>query len=396
MPLRSVYILVFAAFAIGFLSFPGPLPAQDHAAAAAQTLRRMRAITVEDELGYTVPPDDIPLLTQVKHQLRDLFAQVLANSGPNADADAVKAKVVQQLRDVAVEVPSTWGSDEPPYGHILDIAVEQRDDLPDVIVFSPRLSIACGNDSPLYIFQKTEGQWRLLIAVEANGYHEVKGAMGELQFKLSPPNALGSWFLAYLHQSPWCTSNWNRIDYAVLRPGARPYSPNVVFQASHGYYEGTDYLPGLQVRTNGFRIDFEDSQLLDMDFTTRHHTLNYELADGRATRVPPIAHSPAGFLDEWAHSEWKQAAGWSQVRGREVRRWHKELGDVKSDWQLTFVQSCPGPGKWQLGLDSGQRKMFATVVRTGSGYALADIGAFRPPGCPGEQPPAAEPAPATD
>jgi hypothetical protein len=380
-------------FAFGFALLTMPLGGQvvSGASGIAPTLRQMRTIKVDDELGFSVPAADIPLLTQVKHQLRDLFAQTLVESGPGVDAKTVKVRFLQLLRDAGVEVPSRASPDESPYGHILDVRVEQRPDLQDVILFSPRLSIACGDDSPLYAFEKAGGQWRLAIAVEANGYQEVKGAMGELQFRLSPPDARRDWFLVYLHDLPWCTSAWNGIDFAVLRPGGDAYSPKRVFQGSHGYYQGTDYLPNLQVRADGFRIDFEDSQLLDMDLLTRHHTLNYKLVDGRAIRIGPIAHSPAGFLDEWAHSDWAQTISWSLQRGHNVWRWHLALHDLKNDWELAFVQPCPGGRRWQLGVNSDREKVFATVVLTPAGYRLADIGDLRQPGCPGEQAPTPEP-----
>jgi hypothetical protein len=394
MPSDSYRILLSAAFAIGFFSFANSLPAQDNASAAAiaETLHRMTEIKVEDELGYTVPGGDIPLLTQVKHQLRDLFAQALVESGPGVDAKTAKARFLQLLRDAGVEVPGAASPSESPYGRILDVRVEQRPDLQDVILFSPRLSIACGDDSPLYAFEKAGGQWHLAIAVEANGYQEVKGAMGELQFQLSPPDPRGTWFLVYLHDSPWCTSAWNRIDYAVVQPGIEPYSPRQIIQASQGYYQGDDYDPRLQVRANGFRIDFEGSQLLAPDLLIRYHTVNYKLVGGHAIRIPPVAHSPAGFLDEWAQADLTQAARWALQLGANVGRWHSAIHDPKHDWELAFVQPCPGGRKWQLGVNSDRQRVFATVVLTPAGYRLADIGDSRQPGCPGEQAPTAEPA----
>jgi hypothetical protein len=379
-------------FAFGFALVTMPLSGQvvSGASGIAQTLRQMRTIKVDDELGYSVPAGDIPLLTQVKHQLRDLFAQTLVESGPGVDAKTAKARFLQRLRDAGVEVPGRASPDESPYGHILDVRVEQRPNLKDVMLFSPRLSIACGDDSPLYAFTRVGGQWRLAIAVEANGYQEVKGAMGDLQFQLSPPDPRGTWFLIYLHDLPWCTSAWNRIDYAAVQPGIEPYSPRHIIQASQGYYQGDDDLR-LQVRANGFRIDFAGSQSLAADLLIRYHTVNYKLVDGHAIRIPPVAHSPAGFLDEWARADVTQAASWSLERGANVGRWHAALHDLKNDWELAFVQPCPGGRRWKLGVNSDREKVFATVVLTPAGYRLADIGDLRQPGCPGEQAPTPEP-----
>src|SRR5437764_694212 len=189
-------------------------------AAIARTLQQMRTLKLVDSIGYEVPPDAIPLLTQVKHQLRDLFLKTLNDSGPGTTATKAKSAFLAQLG--AAAVPGDSREDEV-YGHIWSINVEQRPHHPDLLIFSPELSIACGNDSPLYIFQKNGGQWRLLIAVEANGYTQVKDALGGLQYELSPPDKHGNWFLVYAHYFPWCTSFWNAVSYAVLRPGAGPY-----------------------------------------------------------------------------------------------------------------------------------------------------------------------------
>jgi hypothetical protein len=125
----------------------------------------------------------------------------------------------------------------------------------------------------------------------------------------------------------------------------------------------------------------------------RYHTVNYQLVDGHAIRVAPVAYSPAGFLDEWAQSDWTQAASWSLERGHNVWRWHSVFHEMKHDMELVFVQPCPGGRKWQLGVNSERQKLFATVILTTAGYRLADIGDARQPGCPGEQAPTAEQAP---
>jgi len=80
----------------------------------------------------------------------------------------------------------------------------------------------------------------------------VKDALGGLQYELSPPDKQRHWFLVYAHYFPWCTSFWNAVSYAVLRPGAGPYSPVKVYADERTWYMGTDYPISLNVRADGF------------------------------------------------------------------------------------------------------------------------------------------------
>src|SRR5437763_7564703 len=190
---KSLFSLIAV---ICLLPLSGDAQQDSSPAAIARTLQQMRTLKLVDSIGYEVPPDAIPLLTQVKHQLRDLFLKTLNDSGPGTTATKAKSAFLAQLGAAGIAVPGDSREDEV-YGHIWSINVEQRFGHPDLLIFSPELSIACGNDSPLYVFQKNGGQWRLLIAVESNGYTPEKGALGGLQYELSPPDKQRHWSLVY-------------------------------------------------------------------------------------------------------------------------------------------------------------------------------------------------------
>jgi hypothetical protein len=387
--LRTLFLIVIAP---GVLTAQAPTHQEASSAAVARTLRQMQTIKLEDDLGYTVPPAAIPLLTQVKHQLRDLFLTTVNDLGAGANAQNVKAAVLGRLQTAGVAVPFTNPNDSFPYGSLVELAVEQPPQHPDLLLFSPRLGIACGDDSPLYLFRKSGNRWRLLIAVESNGYEEVKSALGELQYRVSPPDALGNWFLVYAHDSPWCTSNWNGIHYAVLRPGPDPYAPVKVFTGEHGYYRGSDFGITLRAGADSFRLDVDGSYNIYPDRLVRRHTLNYKVSDNQVTRMNPLAHSPGGFVDEWIAMEWSEAVNFSTKPDRDAQVWHEKLHNTNTEKELLFVQLCPGGKKWQVALTlADNAKVIATVAESPTGYLLAGVARTRPPGCAGaDQAPAEE------
>ncbi|HLJ25220.1 MAG TPA: hypothetical protein VKY85_00765 [Candidatus Angelobacter sp.] len=61
---------IFFHFQIFFLLVVGSIEAfAQQPADIANTLHALRQVKIEDQIGYDVPPQAIPLLTQLKHQL---------------------------------------------------------------------------------------------------------------------------------------------------------------------------------------------------------------------------------------------------------------------------------------------------------------------------------------
>src|SRR5215472_8141538 len=317
----------------------------------ADTLQQLRHIKIEDDHEADVPAAVIPMLTRLKHDLLASFQQVLNESGPGVQAATAQEELLRRLQAAGVGLTDFYSeADQGGYGLIFNLEVRQPSGHSDLLMFRSELSIECGDDSSLYVFQKREGRWKVVIAIESNGYKKVyRGLANLLYYDVSPPDADGRWFLVYAHEYPSCQGNWNGIQYRVLRPGASPEKPILVLSREEGMYRGGIYrggdLPKLEVTKDSFRLEFDGSQELDAGVLARTHVACYRIAGNQASRMPPLADSAAGFLDEWAHMPWRKAAPWSRIP-KFARAGHHTLGNEGLYHEFDFVQPCPGGNKW--------------------------------------------------
>jgi hypothetical protein len=356
----------------------------------AGTLQQLRQIEIEFHHENDVPGAAIPLLTRLKHDLLALFQQVLNEGGPVVPAAAAQEELLRRLKVAGVYLKD-WDDWKGivTYGFIHQLDVTQPSGHPDLIVFRSEIYIQCGEDSSVYIFQKKQGRWDMVITVESNGYKQISGGLGDLQYQVSPPDEHGQWFLVYAYENPWCTSNWQAIYFRALRPGATPEKPVVVLAREEEVFREAQ--ANLEVTRDSFRLEFVASQRLDFGVLTRTHVARYRIAGNRATRIPPLADSPAGFLDEWSRLPQRKAARWSRIL-KFPRAGHHMLGNRKLYHEFDFVQPCPGGNKWQIGvnisrLGSGAplHELFATVVKQDESYFITQLGHTRPKGCPGNR-----------
>jgi hypothetical protein len=360
----------------------------------ADTARKLRDVPLPGFPPTEVPADVRPLLKQFKHQLRDVIAETLRQQKhQTATSERIRSAIAENLRSRGVEL----SKESDTYGYIHGLWIEKPAKHPNLLVVLTTLTVPCGEDSSIYVFQRSASRWNLVLAQESNDYPTVAGAQGNLEYAFSPSDESGNWFLVTADVNPWCTSAWQGLHYKVLRPGATPYEPRVILSKHVGVYEGCDEWYKLAASRNEFQVSHYDSQSLDPAILVRIHLERYAVAGDRVTRIPPLALVPQDFLDEWVNLSWEEAARWTEpTKMEEIRTWHKRL-----HWSQTrpyysefgFVQPCRhgNPSRWQIGLEIDPEhrpgelpeEVFFTVVRKGGIFLLKDISTKRPPGCPG-------------
>jgi hypothetical protein len=365
----------------------------------SSTVRSLQKVNGEAVYDSKIPPDVRDLLTRLKHQLRDLVGRTLdASVNATTPARAAQASISAALRREGVPPPRP-NDDVHTFGNVISINITRPSGHPDIIAATTTISVHCGDDSSLYLFRREGEHWRLLLADEASGYEQVNGAQGSYNFRVSPPDARGDFFVVATEVTPWCTSAWQLMRYRVLRVGREAYSPRLLLRGEEGIYLGFD-LEGflLSATARAFTLRFNASQELDPGILVRPHVLKFEVADERAERVAPVALKPEDFTDEWTHMKWDEAARWSEPsRLSELKRWHAVLnkdGDGFHGLEILFVQPCgSGEREWQIGvesfLDDENRtrlppKLYFTVSRVGGVFRMSNVSDVRPPGCPGE------------
>ncbi len=353
------------------------------------------------DLPYDVPESARPLLTQLKHQLRDLILGTL-NASPNRSPDPgrLTAGVLSELGREGVPVGEENLPKSQQYGGILDIEVARPNSDPGLLAAKTRLQVPCsGGDTSLYIFERDDVGWKLVIAEESDGYAEVKGAQDQFDYAISPRDPSGDWYVVAVHIPGWCTSCWGGLHYRVLRPGPTPEAPRVLMDKEDGVYRCGEPAYRLALEPTGFRIDYMAGEWMDLDLFTAIQPDRYVVSGDHVARVAPVAYTAQEFLNAWLQMNWNDARTWSNAaRASSLESWHRRLrpsldkGYLRSS-KFEFVQPCDSPPtKWQIGLtadsfDPKSPHLFFTVDLKEGAFNLESIDELRPAGCPGETPP---------
>jgi len=347
----------------------------------------------------------------MKSELRTLFWRTL-NEHAAVSPENLRTFLLADLKSAGLEVfaerrsESNYNPDAAEFGNVNDVKVQQPAKHADLLVIDASLSVPCGDDHSLTVFQLAGGAWRPLLVADANGYEEVSGAQGSLEYAISPADSDGNWFLVTANITPWCSSNWQGLHYRVLRSGASPETPRVLLKEERGVYIGVDEPFRLKITSRSFEIHNVESQGLDANLLTRVHVQKYQVTGDKVTRVPPFALLPEDFLDEWFDMKWEEAARWTSDPAKSaLEHRHERFSESKHDrdfcTEFNFVQACPDEGieaRWQIGLtlegssekdlpEDVPEELYFTIVKRDGAFYLDGAAEERPGGCPGESQP---------
>ena len=422
---------------------PDERPYQSVAAQVARTQAALRNFKT-DWMDTSIPDGAAPLITSLKHQLRDVVLNVLNSVSPEpACPDVARSIALSSLasQGVKVEQPDCDSVVQPTdeheyaYGDIHEIAVRRPTSDPDLLAITTTLGVCCGEDTSLYLVRRLGPRWALVITEEADGYTEVSGALGNFEYYIAEPDAEGNFFLVTANITPWCSSNWQELRYKVTRPGAGAQGQRILMTAKDVVYLQDDPIFKLSGGPTGFSLRFQAEYSLDPGIFARERILRYQVQGNQTLRVNPVAGSARDFLDEWINMPWDEANRWSDPSTcAEQRHWHAFLHDKKC-WTtdgLSFVQPCESaasghgdanPTEWQIGVDispagsdvpdagepgginsadsadSIQPKraaalqelcvslpstLFFTITQNADGFIMKQIAFIRPPGCRGK------------
>lgn len=223
-----------------------------------------------DAVDADIPVAAKPLLTTLKHQLRDLIANRLRFGKRQVSTQQLQARAIVDLSDLGLivdEEGSFFDAGEfekgYSYGDIESITVTRPHDCFDLIAVTTTLGVCCGEDTSLYLFKYEDGAWRLEMADETNDYDRIDVARRLFEFGVSWLDENNDIFVVTASVNSWCSSNWQSITYRVLRPGQGPYEPRVLLSRSETIYLGAGDPP--------YRLEVDDSS-----FTLRFYGDKYE------------------------------------------------------------------------------------------------------------------------
>lgn len=347
----------------------------------AGTARQLRHIQPVEERD--VPPAARSLITTWKKQLRGFISREL-NAGPygNAPADRIRDDLKAALAREGVRVGEEQKDGEGPYGWLSDLEVRRSEGHDHLLAVTVTQGIACGSDAALYLFEQTKERWRLVLALESNDYKEVSGALGSFDFRISPPDKKGGFFIVAADINPWCSSNWQRLRYRAYRLGGDPLRPVPFFEETEGIYQ---WDLELAVKADQFQVTFQGSQSLDLGILVRDYVRAFQVTGTKAERIGPLAKEPRGFIDEWISQPWEIAERWAAPSMRsQLKAWHDRLKErQEGDGPYTefgSVKDC-GPSRSQIWLDIDPdprpntlpRELYFVVRRRGEDFRMERI-----------------------
>jgi hypothetical protein len=369
-----------------------------HARDAVRIIGELRTMPLSDIAGEEKngPPARVPnLLQQLNRELRELITAVL--NDPHRVSLAQEEMVTSELKRAGWdEIPRIrWNA----YGEISDIDFEWRTDHdPPLLVVDTELWVPCGSpdaDSTLYVFQKKEREWELVLTADADFDLAGNRSDDAMRYVLSSPDQNGKWILGVANTPPNCPSDPKEVRFRILRPGSSPENPTVLLDRREPFSPRFDAPFGIAVDADKFSLTLGKKRKLDGELGIS--IFRFDVQGDQVTRVPPLALKPEDFLDEWVKHGWSEVAPWSSAsKETELEEWHSKLSVLAPDsTKIEFVQPCPKRGKdegtWLIGLWIDQKqnrkatdeRLYIAISKRIGAFYLDGIEKTRPEGCPG-------------
>jgi hypothetical protein len=278
------------------------------------------------------------------------------------------------------------------YGFELDFAVRRWADHPSLVGVVANFQIECGSDAIFLIFSGESGPWTEIMRWRSEVYKTIAGAFGDFDYRISPTDELGNWYVLVKSIDPNCSSAWADIRYAILRPGANALTPKIIDQTDDGpiFWAYEDF-GQLTADRNDYEIRFH-SRNIDDHHPSRIWIRRFNIVDNTVERIPPVALSQRDFVDEWIQSTWEDAESWTEpdVQPR-TRAVHKRLSRVFSIHNVLYysaVSRCADrDDHYQVGVvvhrnDPESAHYFFSVVGQ-TDYRLTNVTTTPDPACDG-------------
>lgn len=382
----------------------------EHARKAVEAIRELRAI------GLPGTRDDSPsmpirvpeLLRTLNKELRALIVEYLN--------DQTRAHVIPQDEDILDELRAAgWEEFSSPrwnaYGEIDDIDFEMKDGYePGLLVVTTQLWIPCGSsdlETAIYVFQRKEKSWNLVLATDADfdpvGEHQISG----LDYKISPQDSSGKWFMVVGHVPPSCERRTHALRYEALRPSGDPDKPTVLVTGRETFNTNFDPAFRIDAHEHWFALTLGKTRRLDDSLGVA--ILRYDVGDKVATRMAPLALTADDFLEQWTQLAWEEAKRWSGD-SESLPAWHKKLNELKpGTLEIEAVRLCRGAKEgdqdWllELSVDQapnpsfGPEDLYVEIAKRNGAFSVDRVLKDRPKGCAEEStltatvPPAALP-----
>jgi hypothetical protein len=387
----SLLLLVALSLANGIASAREVSP---HARKAVEAIRQLREIGLSDSAGSASgPPARVPgLLRTLNQELRALIVEYL-NDQTRLHTIPTDEDVLDELRAAGWEEISSqkWNA----YGEIDDIDFELKDGYdPGLLVVTTQLWIPCGSSDPdaaIYVFQGRGRKWDLVLATESDFNAVGRRQASGMDYRISPPDASGKWFLVVGHVPPSCKRAADVLRYKALRPSSDPDKPTVLVNGREAINQTFD--PAFRIEAHEDWFAFTIGKVRKLDDEPGIEILRYGVSGKEARRIPPLALAAEDFLEQWAQTDWVEAKQWSRETGG-LFEWHEKLrGVTPGSAEIDAVQRCAGADDGdqvlsiQLNVDQrpnpgfGPETVYVDVDKRNGIFSVEGVRKLVPSGC---------------
>jgi hypothetical protein len=373
-------------------------PVSPHAQKAVETIQQLRAIGLPNSNDLeSGPPAKVPgLLRQLNQELKALIVEDLNDA--NRHVVPGEEEIMEQLTAAGWdEIPShKWSA----YGEIRQVKFDwQTGYEPGILIVSTQLWLPCGSsdpDSAVYVFQGIARHWDLVIAAESDFDPAGESDETGMQYKISPADPSGHWFLVVAHLPPSCRRPSDVLRYKALGPGADANQPTLLVSGR----EVLDpfFQPPFQIRVESDWFAVTHGKVRKIDEELGIVISRYSLSDHQMRRTAPLALTPEDFVDQWAQLGWDDAKRWSKNSSdSSLQEWHSKFSNLTpASAEIKSVRRCSGTDDgdqiWLLELSIDQRvnpsikqeTLYVEVAKRGGNFLVDGVHETHPSGCSGK------------
>jgi hypothetical protein len=328
---------------LALLLFSLPLRAQDAELAALRTTvfslrpdpnshREMRGANAQ--------------LTVAKHQLRDWIESLLLRFPESGDEAMLSDQIHAGIRDAKLFCVDFNLECYPSSRGFLDEVQVSRES--GFLIVRTAVGIWCGYDYSAYLYRWAGNRWQRIWQNEQNTYTEKDYRPQMLHaVHISEPDAGGNRLLLTLGSQPGCASAFQPAYWRVWPMNAR-------YEVQGAILDGTEVVnvasePPIEglLAANAVMIEFTAGGTA---YGESHKAIrHFEIRNGQARQVDPIAPTPRDFVEQWLSAPWRQSAARAETPS--LQQWHAKLHreDGMGDFPDPALRCTSGTDLWQIG-----------------------------------------------
>ena len=240
--------------------------------------------------------------------------------------------------------------------------------------------IWCGYDESAYLYAWEGPGWQRIWENEQNTYTD-EGYLPQTihDVQLSPSDADGNRLLMTLGSQAACAGSFKDLYTRVWQLDADNQTTSVLDWAEYAN-DGYPPIEG-QVGADDVLIQFMAGGIVagDVHWAVRH----FQVIDGTATQVDPIAVRPRDFVIEWIVAPWQA----SQTRSESpaLEEWHAQLHreDGVGDFPDPTLRCTEGSDLWQVGTNfyNGPKRYYRVRWQEPFNFTLVGVSETPFPDC---------------